>query len=1159
MGNAQGVNIFNPATNVNYPTQQYFCTGEQFNLKVDAVATSTGDYGISKAAPTTYPFTSGGTNITFPPSGANKFSNSFPIGFTFSYYGKDYTKVVAGSNGRLVFTNDPVLDNLVNNSTYVDRTFSGIAGYNSFTELPSTDYNKVLSTPPTQEINLAQIFFGYTDLVPKSSNPSVNYLYKNVIVGGKNALMVTFQNMIRSNGVGGFSSVVYNANILLIDGGEIVIYVSNKNEDTYNAILGLQNDTASKFKVPLHSNNSYNYNNGKWKSEGVAWVFTPNQNLTPQYKWYRNTTLLTETTSTLNNFVPNDGDVLKVEVTYLEDPTKIETDQITFTSLPTPGASVKSSTCANSVLETPLVPDMTYEWFQTGNPIVLSTTNQVTVSVTGSYFVRMRHVSSTTCFKDSAPISLSFSNPFPPYNNSAKYICKTDGSTSTTVNLYDYFPANPSLYSLVFQENGVNVPNDTAFSITENTTRTLTITAENTAGTCTFNNTLTLVFVSLPVAGTAYSPDKTCSPLTNYTVADFKTKYFPTTNYDILFSTDGVNYTLNAVNPSVNNSVFVKIKHPNFACETTGTVNFTTYPIVMANAPTTQLPPQCANATETFDLASLIPEINPDPNVTVTFHNSLADANSGANPVAYNFRGGLDYTTLYIRVVDNNTNCVSPNHPSIILHVYRKPTLLLTTIPKSNCQGNTIFNLTQNPATLTTAAPPVTVTLEYYSSAGILLTPTQITNYDAATLGQTPYIKVIYNVTCSDIIPFNLTYFPAPAAITNQILICAEVNYSLQDFKNKVATNPSLYTFTDLSGNPLPANFNLSTLPLTVNFLMTDIANGCVSAPQTVTFVQGGSSSIAVTQTDFLLCDSDFDGRTEFELDSKKSVFTTDLAAVFEYFKDADLTQSINQKYINETPFAQTVYVKITIPTFCPSVARINLMVNTPTKSSALRDQYFICYNETITIDAGSENVSWKWSTGQTTQTADFTAAGNYSVILTNANGCSYTHDFIISDENQPKIDVINQTNNSIEVIASGGSKPYLYYFNGIPQTSNILFNPTAASYVIQVESATGCFGPPKTIYFIKINNAFTPNADGINDTWKIDNLDKMESVNLVIIDRIGNKVFESTNPAKTEWDGKVNGRELPTASYWYIVSWFDAVTQKNEQRQGWILLKNRN
>ena len=68
-----------------------------------------------------------------------------------------------------------------------------------------------------------------------------------------------------------------------------------------------------------------------------------------------------------------------------------------------------------------------------------------------------------------------------------------------------------------------------------------------------------------------------------------------------------------------------------------------------------------------------------------------------------------------------------------------------------------------------------------------------------------------------------------------------------------------------------------------------------------------------------------------------------------------------------------------------------------------------------------------------------------------------------------------------------------------------------------------------------------------------------MESFTIQIVDRYGNKVFESQNKNNVVWDGKSNGRALPTGTYWYTVVWFDQLTQKSEQRQGWVLLKNRN
>lgn len=1171
-GHAQSVTLFNPADNIAYPSQLYFCAGENFNLKVDAVATSTGDYAITKEQPNNFPLAAGGTPITFSTLGTDKFSTSFPIGFSFSFYGKNYSKVVAGSNGRLVFTNDIELDNLKDISVYKDRTFSGIAGYNFFSNLPSMDYNKVYKNAAAQELNLAQIFFGFTDLVPKSQKSSVTYLYKNVMYGSQNALLISFQNQIRTNGSGLDSSVGYNSSILLVEDGKIVIYVNDKTEDNYNAILGIQNDDASKFKVPVHSNTGYNYNNGPWKSEGVAWVFTPNQNLTPKFKWFQNATLLPEISNTLSNFSPSDNDVLKIEVAYF-DTSNVQvgnsvSDQITFKKIPKPVISYNGgAACVSGVTMTvPNDSDLNFEWFRTGNPAILGTGNSYYASQNGSYFVRVSRKTSPICSQDSDPVVVNLNSTIPPFNqnNVSLNYCDTNGATTKIINLYDYYPPNPAQYTLEFIDGITPIADPANFIIYANTIKTIGIHANDPVSGCTVLQNFDIRYDSVPLAINNL-PKKFCFGEISVDVSqylpDLAGANFAT--FDYQYSTDGTNYSTNSIiNPKIFSKIWVKITPKNLTtgtCFSISTIIFTEDAKVLANAPTTQLAPQCASATQTFDLASLISEINPSSDVTVTFHRTLAEAQSGANAVAYNFRSGLGYSTLYIRVINNLTGCISPDHPSITLLVYLKPRLLVNTINKSNCTGNSLFDLTENPATLTDAQSPVTVNLEYFSTNGTLLNASEIINYDSTIFGVNPYIKVIYNTTCSDTIPISLVFLPKPVSLISQILVCTEITYSLQDFQNNVISNSSQYTFTDDFGNPLPANFDLSILPKSVQFLIKDKTTGCISDVQTVTFVKGGNSAISATETDYILCDTDFDGKTSFDLDSKKSIFTNDSSAAFEYFKDASFGQKITSPYINETPFAQTVFVRITLPGFCPTSAKIYLKINTPTKSSTLLDKYFICFDETITIDAGSENTSWKWSTGETTQTVSFSVPGNYSVELTNANGCSYTHHFIVSDENQPKIEVINQTNNSIEVIANGGVKPYRYYFNGIPQSSNVLQNPTASSYVIQVESATGCFGPPKIIYFIKINNAFTPNADGINDVWCIENLDKMEQVSILIADRIGTKVFESKSPSKTDWDGKHNGRALPTSSYWYLVSWYDAVTQKTEQRQGWILLKNRN
>ena len=51
------------------------------------------------------------------------------------------------------------------------------------------------------------------------------------------------------------------------------------------------------------------------------------------------------------------------------------------------------------------------------------------------------------------------------------------------------------------------------------------------------------------------------------------------------------------------------------------------------------------------------------------------------------------------------------------------------------------------------------------------------------------------------------------------------------------------------------------------------------------------------------------------------------------------------------------------------------------------------CAGGTITFDAGNAGSTYLWSTGETTQTITVSTSGNYSVTVTDANGCSATDD----------------------------------------------------------------------------------------------------------------------------------------------------------------------
>ena len=67
------------------------------------------------------------------------------------------------------------------------------------------------------------------------------------------------------------------------------------------------------------------------------------------------------------------------------------------------------------------------------------------------------------------------------------------------------------------------------------------------------------------------------------------------------------------------------------------------------------------------------------------------------------------------------------------------------------------------------------------------------------------------------------------------------------------------------------------------------------------------------------------------------------------------------------------------------------------------------------------------------------------------------------------------------------------------------------------------------------IPNAFSPNGDGVNDTWIIQGLPKYRNVTITVFNRWGNIVFNSNN-AYIHWDRTINGFEVATGTYYAIL-----------------------
>jgi gliding motility-associated-like protein len=98
---------------------------------------------------------------------------------------------------------------------------------------------------------------------------------------------------------------------------------------------------------------------------------------------------------------------------------------------------------------------------------------------------------------------------------------------------------------------------------------------------------------------------------------------------------------------------------------------------------------------------------------------------------------------------------------------------------------------------------------------------------------------------------------------------------------------------------------------------------------------------------------------------------------------------------------------------------------------------------------------------------------------------------------------------------------------------------PDDITYLLTVTSNKGCSDTSSV--FVKVlkdppvPNIFSPNGDGVHDTWIIPYLDSYPGCTVEVVNRYGNIVFRSVG-YPTPWDGKVKGKDVPVGTYYYVI-----------------------
>ncbi len=642
-------------------------------------------------------------------------------------------------------------------------------------------------------------------------------------------------------------------------------------------------------------------------------------------------------------------------------------------------------------------------------------------------------------------------------------------------------------------------------------------------------------------------------------------------------------------------SYFLVIDRPvglsDFSIEWTGTASFNEPPSINLTSPEALDLVRCDSDGVDDDQTAFDLTVNNNlvtggnPGLVVTYHTNQSDAITGDSFIAdpANFLNESNPQTLYARLENPITGC--SNFTSFTIAIQNVITLSTTpfllcddAVDGDDANGKRLFNLANVSAALLPLQDLSSLDVEYYlsegqrnSHVGELSSPFYNTN----AFFQTLYVRVRNADGCEAIGDVLLQVAPIPSRV-NGVLTQCEVSATpdgttLFDLTQAdalyVTGNPGLSvsyypstTAADSNSGAL-TTFENTTNPQTIIAKVTDTASGCYRLNPLVLTVSSSPTENVVVFT----CD---DPETEDGLstvDLTQNGFTVAPGGAIRYYlteQDALLEQNkIDDPtdFPNTSPYEQTVYVRLEEGTGCAAINTVTVKVNRLPQIKTEGDgDELVCINrhEFITINGGilegvPSDYSYIWWYEENSLLRDTYAIqaydpGTYRVAVINRFGCRKYRTIEVAASDVATIDTIaiadiatdNHTVTVTIAASSAGSYEYALDDTGNYQDSNVFENVNGGVHTIYVRDKNGCGVVEQLITVLDAPKFFTPNADGINDLWRIEaSTGALSSATMIEIFTRDGKLLMTADPRNSNgWDGTYDGRPMPADDYWYHV-----------------------
>ncbi|MCP3930892.1 MAG: T9SS type B sorting domain-containing protein [Bacteroidetes bacterium] len=163
--------------------------------------------------------------------------------------------------------------------------------------------------------------------------------------------------------------------------------------------------------------------------------------------------------------------------------------------------------------------------------------------------------------------------------------------------------------------------------------------------------------------------------------------------------------------------------------------------------------------------------------------------------------------------------------------------------------------------------------------------------------------------------------------------------------------------------------------------------------------------------------------------------------------------------------------------------------------------------------------------------------AGDYEIVVQDSLGCSDEAPVVINSSAMPEVSISAMPDTLLceEEVTLSVEEFFTYLWSEGSITQNITITETGA-YSVTITDADGCIAEDMITIsdcgMYDIPNAFTPDGDGVNDTFSIVSKGNIELLELKIFSRWGEVVHD----APTAWDGRYNGKPFPSEVLIYVL-----------------------